>query len=150
MDKRAVVRWREAESSCRVARVAPTHPRCGVSESRERLLALRPPRPPRVPLGNSAYRIHISNRKLPLLESSVSNWKQTIASLCNRKKIGEPQDAVCKRCHGVGTTRLSPGLSLHKPRVTSHESRVTICPSRITNHAVLLDTPCRAIFRVTH
>ncbi len=39
-------------------------------------------------LRNSASRVQISNRQLPLLQSSLSHWKQTIAPVLIAKKSG--------------------------------------------------------------
>jgi hypothetical protein len=75
MDSRSVVRWREVNEAASIA---------GLSLAR--LLALRSPRRPNVPLRNSAYPLQISNRQpLQLLESSLNHWKQTIAPRSNRQ-----------------------------------------------------------------
>jgi len=74
MDKQSVVRRREVNEAASCA-----------GPSLSLLAALRSLRRPNVPLRNPAYRIQISNRKPPLLRSSLNHWEQTIAPRSNRE-----------------------------------------------------------------
>jgi hypothetical protein len=147
MDKRAVVRWQEVESSSAAASVAPTRPRPGVSEPRERLLALRSPRRPNVPLRNSACRMQISNRKIPLLESSVSHCKQTTASRSNRQFLRpDIQGSQCRppfvladepgRSSAILFPRRSAWSFLCVSAVSDFAAKIAAKPRDITRHTM--------------
>jgi hypothetical protein len=64
-------------------------------------------------LRNSAHPERISNRKLPLLESTLNYWKQTIASRSNRKKTRERKIVrvlVCGRDQRVRAPSSNPSF----------------------------------------